>query len=352
MSRKTTPWYDRRLERIDSVKIELEALYEHCVLCPRRCGVDRDKGKPGFCGQGAVMKAAWAGLHFGEEPVITGRGGSGVIFFSGCTLKCSFCQNSQLSKDSLGAEISISRLAGLMMRLQEEGAENINLVTGTHFIPGIIEAAGRARGSGLKIPLVWNSSGYETVETVRFLSRAVDIFLFDAKTLDQDLSRRLLGAADYPDRVRKALPAALKTLHLERDLIRQGVIVRHLVLPGRLDSTRQVLEWFKRELSGRALLSVMFQFIPPNALGNSSGPVSRPMAGSPEGPGRRREYERVVSWLDELEIEEGFIQEPEDSSSWLPDFNRLNPFPDGCARLLWHWKDRTNSGGRSKPGGS
>jgi putative pyruvate formate lyase activating enzyme len=310
------------------------AYYARCLLCPRACGADRLGSARGFCREGAAVRAAWAGLHFGEEPPVTGRGGSGTIFFTGCTLKCRYCQNDQLSRSGLGAELTPEELARLMLRLQAEGAENVNLVTGSHFAPGIAQAARLARARGLGIPLVWNSSGYESRAALQLMAPWVQVWLPDCKTLDPELARSLMGAPDYPQVVREALVFMVEAhpLSWEGERLRQGVIVRHLVLPGHPRSTRDVLAWFRERLYGRALLSLMVQYTP-NPRASQSGP---------SGPSNRvssGEYERVLGWLGELGIEEGFIQEPEPGSDWLPDFNLPNPFPTGQARAVWHFAD-------------
>jgi putative pyruvate formate lyase activating enzyme len=321
------------------------AYYSRCLLCPRACGVDRLAERPatggpagereersggrGFCREGVAVRAAWAGLHFGEEPPLTGSGGSGTIFFTGCTLKCRYCQNDQLSRSLVGRELSAGELAQLMLALQAAGAANINLVTGSHFAPGIAAAAELARGLGLAIPLLWNSSGYESRFTLELLAPWIEAWLPDCKTLDPELSRRLMGAPDYPEVVREALRFMVeaRSLRFEGERLRQGVIVRHLVLPGYPESSRGVLAWFREHLYGRALLSVMVQYTP------------NPRQSGPERRVSDAEYEQILGWLEELGIEEGFIQEPESGSEWLPDFSRRNPFPEGQARPVWHYAD-------------
>jgi putative pyruvate formate lyase activating enzyme len=278
---------------------------------------------------------AWAGLHFGEEPPLTGSGGSGAIFFAGCTLRCRYCQNDQLSRLGLGRELCSEELARLMLALQRKGAENVNLVTGSHFTPVIGQAIDRARREGLAIPMLWNSSGYESPATLELLAPRIDAYLPDCKTLDPELSRRFMGAPDYPQIVQEALPAMVEArpLRFEAERLRQGVIVRHLVLPGYLESTRGVLTWFRERLYGRALLSVMVQYTPNRRSAEAEGRV-------PERRVSQEEYEQVLEWLEELEIEEGFIQEPEAGSDWLPDFTRRNPFPEAQARPVWHYADQ------------
>jgi len=311
--------------------------YARCLLCPRACGTDRLGSGRGFCREGTALRAAWAGLHFGEEPPVTGRGGSGTIFFTGCTLKCRYCQNDQLSRSGLGAKLDPEQLARLMLRLQGEGAENINLVTGSHFAPGIVEAARLAGAWGLAIPLLWNSSGYESRTALELLAPWIQIWLPDCKTLDPELARSLMSAADYPQVAREALAFMVEArpLQWEGERLRQGVIVRHLVLPGHPLSTREVLAWFRERLYGKALLSLMVQYTPNRralelAEAREAGPSSRVSAA---------EYDQVLGWIEELGIEEGFIQEPEPGSEWLPDFSRPDPFPEGQARAVWHFAD-------------
>jgi putative pyruvate formate lyase activating enzyme len=304
--------------------------YTACVLCPRMCAADRTGAKKGFCREGGEIRASCALLHFGEEPPITGEGGSGAVFFTGCTLQCGFCQNWQVSRDGIGAALTPPELAGIFLDLQYAGAENINVVTGTHFAPGILDAFALARGSGLSIPLVWNSSGYETLETVRLLAPHVRFFLPDLKTLDPRLSSRWFHASDYPECATQAVLAMAEAVPLIQngDMPAQGVILRHLVLPGNLEDTRAVLEWFKENLDGRALISLMFQYTPIPSQ-------------KPEAPFDRmvdeREYKEAVGMLEELGIEDGYVQEPESDSEWLPDFSDQRPFPSGKSHVVWHY---------------
>jgi len=307
----------------------MKSPYEECLLCPRACASDRTSGETGYCGESSLVRAACACLHFGEEPPITGAGGSGTVFFTGCTLKCGFCQNWQVSRCGEGAVLSEEELARIFLRLQEQGAENVNAVTGTQFAPSILGALSLARSRGLAIPMVWNSSGYETPETVAMLAAEVSFFLPDVKTLDADIARRHFHAADYPEAARAALLAMAEARPLEWDgeTPTRGVIVRHLVLPGQLDATREALSWFAENLSGRALLSLMFQYtpIPGQAL---PAPLDRMVTAEEHG--------QALAFLEELSIEDGFFQEPVTDSSWLPDFSRAKPFSSDLSRMVWH----------------
>jgi putative pyruvate formate lyase activating enzyme len=315
----------------------MHELYTECRLCPRNCGVVRSQDEQGYCGESDRLRIAWAGLHRGEEPPLIGEHGSGTIFFSGCTLKCGSCQNCQISHQGLGKEVSAGKLREMMLRLQDRGAANINLVTASHFAPSVAESTGGARKQGLSIPVVWNSSGYEQLSTLDLLRETVDVYLPDCKTLDADVSRRLMGAPDYPVVAQAALLRMMedKPLIVKGEQILQGVIVRHLVLPGLLDQSREVLEWFAGQGQGRALLSLMFQYTPLSPEGGGQG---RKLQQSSQRRVCRREYEEVLSWLEELGIEDGFIQDPARSDDWLPDFTQLNPFPVGQAVPLWHYQ--------------
>ena len=312
-----------------------ESLYRACALCPRACRVDRLAGARGYCGQAARARAAWAGLHFGEEPPITGHGGSGAVFFSGCSVRCSFCQNRQISHGGMGADLRVNELARLFLALQRAGAANVNLVTGTPHLPRILEALADARRRGLSLPVVWNTSSYETPETLVLLEPQVDVYLADLKTLDPALAKALCGAPGYPEIARRALltMAEQKPLRLQGNELAGGVIVRHLVLPGNLEAAHRCLEWYQENLYPSALLSLMFQYTPvPGAAAPRGGPVL------PSRGISQTEQDTVLGWLEELGIEEGFVQELPGDSSWLPDFSTPDPFPRGQARTLWHWR--------------
>ena len=299
-------------------------LYAHCRLCPRACGTDRTasggSATGGFCGEGAELRLAFAGLHRGEEPPLSGKGGSGTIFVSGCNLGCAFCQNWQISTGGggkrLGRAVSSDEFTALCLELQNRGAENINIVTGSHAVPAIARYLSAAKTAGLRLPVLWNSSGYENPETLELLDGLVDTWLPDLKTLDSDLAARFFNAPDYPT----AATAAILWMTRNRP---DGVIIRHLILPGYLESTRAVLRWFAD--NAHAQLSLMTQYTP--------------IGGSTHVPGRflsKREYETVLGWLEEFGIEDGFCQELVTGSDWLPDFNRPNPFASNLSVAVWH----------------
>jgi len=298
-------------------------LYAHCQLCPRACGTNRlasdaCTGDSGFCGESAELRLAFAGLHRGEEPPLSGQGGSGTVFVSGCNLGCAFCQNGQISRlPRLGRAVSSEEFTALCLELQRRGAENINMVTGSHAVPAIAQYINAAKSAGLRLPVLWNSSAYEYPQTLELLDGLIDTWLPDLKTLDSGLAARFFNAPDYPQAAAQAILWMMRNRP-------GGVIIRHLILPGYLESTRAVLRWFAD--NAEAQLSLMTQYTP--------------MAGVENAPGRfldRREYETVLGWLEEFGIEDGFCQELVTGSDWLPDFNRPNPFSSDLSVAVWHF---------------
>ena len=326
--------------RICEYLMETTDLYKNCRLCPRDCGADRVSGLAGaHCGEGADLRLAFAGLHRGEEPPLSGVGGSGTIFVSGCNLGCAFCQNWQISGggmgagDNLGRHVSTEEFAAICAALERRGAENINIVTGSHAVPAIAQGLHAAKARGLRIPVLWNSSAYERPQTLELLDGLVDTWLPDLKTLDSDLAARFFRAPDYP----RVAAEAIRWMANNRP---HSVIVRHLILPGHLESTREVLRWFAGnaagnaagKAAGRAALSLMSQYTP----------MPQPAGRSLEQPERfvsRREYETVLGWLEEFGIEDGFCQELVTGSDWLPDFGRPNPFSSGLSVPVWHFAE-------------
>jgi putative pyruvate formate lyase activating enzyme len=303
--------------------------YKSCRLCPRDCKVDRLAGEIGFCGETAELRIGAAVIHKGEEPPLVGTGGSGTIFISGCNLGCAFCQNYQISQgedanglksaERLGKVVSSQEFAKICAALCEKGAENINIVTGSHAIPALIEGFIAMRKAGVQLPILWNSSGYDAIEALELLKDYVDIYLPDLKTLDSKISADFFNAPDYPD---TAATAVLKMIELAGKKFpknaREKVIIRHLILPGYLESTREVLHWFADNAKDHAMLSLMTQYTPiPNRKRHLQIPQSFLSA---------EEYKTVIQWLDEFKIEDGFCQELVTGSDWLPDFKRANPF--------------------------
>ncbi len=304
--------------------------YENCTVCSRNCGVDRTMGKKGFCGQSRRIKLAWAGIHFGEEPPLTGNGGSGTVFFSGCTMKCSFCQNWQISHKGLGKYVSKDTFFKICLELKGKGAENINLVTGSHFIPTVVPWMFELKENGIDIPLVWNYSGLEKTEYLEKLRDAADIFLPDLKTLNEETAELYFGYRRYPSEVKESLKFASSRKPLkftDSGLMTSGMIVRHLVLPGKIEDTLEVIEWFSNNLKESALLSIMTQYTPVRIPG-SRHPI-------PRGYLSKEEFEEIILALDKFGIEEGFIQEPEQDNTWLPDFTKKRPFSSDQSVPVW-----------------
>jgi putative pyruvate formate lyase activating enzyme len=245
---------------------------------------------------------------------------------SGCNLRCLFCQNAQISHGGMGRAVDAEEFAAICLALQSRGAENINIVTGSHAVPAIVEGLHRAREASLTIPCLWNSSAYEKTGTLEALSGLIDAYLPDLKTLDKGLAAKFFNAPDYPEYAQKAI---LKMIDMTGD--KNKVIIRHLVLPGFLESTREVLRWFAGNARGRASLSLMTQYTPPR---------SPPSAREKDAPGRvlgREEYDTALAWLEEFGIEDGFYQELDSGDEWLPDFERQNPFSSELSVPVWHW---------------
>jgi putative pyruvate formate lyase activating enzyme len=271
------------------------------------------------------MRIAWMGLHRGEEPPLVGEHGSGTVFFSGCPLHCAYCQNCQISarNGAYGTIVSIEQFAQLCCDLEVLGAANINLVTGTHFIPSITQALQKARELGCSLPVVWNSSGFESSTALADIDPYIDTYLVDLKTLDSRTAARFCGSSKYADIIEHVIQWILD--HHQHTSFSDGhltgTIIRHLVFPGELKATEEVLRWFAQKAKDAAWLSLMVQFVPPDgtALPPSCDEVT---------------YEYLIDLLDELEIEEGFVQELGDNIPWIPDFTRDNPFPEGFAQPL------------------
>lgn len=290
--------------------------WTHCQLCPRRCGADRTKA-PGVCGGTAQVRIARAALHYWEEPCISGEEGSGTVFFSGCPLKCCYCQNYQISAENFGEEVSVPRLAEIFLELQLQGANNINLVTGSHFVPQIREALELDRGK-LHIPIVYNSSAYETAETLRMLEGYVDIYLPDFKYCDSKWATRYSAAEDYFQVASGAILEMLRQVGKaqfdSQGRMTRGMIVRHLVLPGGAEDSIAVLRWLRDTLPlDDILISVMSQYTP-----------FYKAAQYPELNRRlsQAEYDQVMDALDDLGIENGFVQELSSAKEeYTPDFS-------------------------------
>lgn len=288
-----------------------------CTLCPRMCRVDRDSGQKGYCRMDSTVRGARAALHMWEEPCISGEKGSGAVFFSGCTLGCVFCQNRQIADGTCGKEISVERLSDIFLELQEKGAANINLVTASHFVLPVIPALEYAKSHGLKIPVVYNTGGYEKVETLRMLEGIVDVWLPDFKYMDSELSEKYSRAKDYPEVAARALEEMVRQagncIFDEAGYIQKGVIVRHLILPGHTEDSKAVLQYLYETYKNKIYISVMNQYTPlPHTA--DMPPLNRKVT--------KREYDRVLDYALSLGIEQGYFQEDETAEeSFIPLFD-------------------------------
>jgi len=287
--------------------------YTNCNLCPRKCGVDRKKGQLGFCQEPDKIFAARAAAHYWEEPVISGSFGSGAVFFSGCTLQCCFCQNGIISQEHLGKEISTKHLREIFLRLIDDGVQNINLVTPTQFLPSILPAL----EPKLPVPVVYNCGGYERVETLRELVGLIDIYLPDMKYSDAKLAAKLSAAPDYVQTAKAAIMEMYRQVGpavIEDEIMKRGIIVRHLVLPGQIDNSLGVLDWFSDAFpQGDVLFSLMSQYVPMGKA-KTMPPFDRTVT--------KAEYDAVLSYLDFLGIANGFTQDfSAASEDYIPDFS-------------------------------
>ena len=289
-----------------------------CTLCPRRCHANRAAGQTGFCGQTAQLRAARAALHFWEEPCISGDCGSGTVFFSGCSLQCIFCQNHEIALGESGKGISVERLSQIFLELQEKGAANINLVTAGHFIPQVCRALELSKADGLSIPIVYNTGSYEEAASLRLLEGLVDIWLPDLKYFSGDLSARYSSAPDYFQVATAAIaemfrqtPAAV--FDSGTGLMRRGIIVRHLMLPGQAADSKKILRYLHTTYGDAIYISIMNQYTP---LAGVSGLPELNRRVTPE------EYRRVLDFADRIGIENGFMQEDGTAAeSFIPPFD-------------------------------
>lgn len=289
-----------------------------CTLCPRRCHANRAAGQTGFCGQTAQLRAARAALHFWEEPCISGDCGSGTVFFSGCSLQCIFCQNHEIALGESGKAISVERLSQIFLELQEKGAANINLVTAGHFIPQVCRALELSKADGLSIPIVYNTGSYEEAASLRLLEGLVDIWLPDLKYFSGDLSARYSSAPNYFQVATAAIaemfrqtPAAV--FDSGTGLMRRGIIVRHLMLPGQAADSKKILRYLHTTYGDAIYISIMNQYTP---LAGVSGLPELNRRVTPE------EYRRVLDFADRIGIENGFMQEDGTAAeSFIPPFD-------------------------------
>lgn len=283
-----------------------------CNLCPRKCNVNRDL-KSGFCGVSNTLKVARAQLHFWEEPIISGTNGSGTIFFSGCNLKCVYCQNYNISKENFGKDITTQRLAEIFKELENAGAHNINLVTPSHYVKQIVEALNIYKP---KIPVVYNTSGYDSVEELKMLEGYVDVYLTDLKYYSSELSQKYSSAKNYFEVCSLAIKEMIRQQPknvMENGLIKKGVIIRHMVLPNCIDDSFKVLEWIKNNLGEDVIVSVMGQYTP--YFNASKFPeINRKL--------KPVEYKLVINHFNKLGLKNGFMQSLDSADeNFIPPFN-------------------------------
>lgn len=291
--------------------------YENCLLCPRKCGINRRTGQTGVCGVSSEIKVARAALHYWEEPCISGKRGSGAVFFSGCSLHCVFCQNREISDGKEGKVISKERLSDIFMELAGKGANNINLVTPGQYIPDIVWAVNDAKSRGMKLPIIYNTSGYENVTDLKLLEGIVDVYLPDFKYMDSTLSARYSRAKDYPSVAKQALSEMVRqqpdvVIDNATGLIQKGVIVRQLLLPRHVNDAKAVLKYLYDTYHNHVYISMMSQFTP---IALKDYPeINRTVT--------RREYERLVDYALEIGITNAFIQEGDVAKdSFIPAFD-------------------------------
>lgn len=298
--------------------MENKKLYENCILCPRNCNTNRNDGNIGACMVSGKLKLARAALHYWEEPCISGEAGSGAVFFSGCSLHCVFCQNEEISRGQSGKEVEKERLAEIFLELQEKGANNINLVTPGQYVPHIIWAVEQARNQGLKLPIVYNTSSYEKVETIRRLEGIVDIYLPDFKYMSSDIAMKYSKAKDYPEVAKAAIAEMVRqqpnpVFDEVTGLMKRGVIVRQLLLPNLLEDAKAIVKYLYDAYGDNIYLSLMSQFTPLSNVENYPE-LNRKVS--------EKEYEEYVNYAIELGVENGFIQEEDVADeSFIPHFD-------------------------------
>lgn len=293
--------------------------YKNCKLCPRECGIDRSK-TIGACKATDKVKVALASIHSYEEPCISGIEGSGTVFFSNCNLRCVYCQNFEISRDGFGKEITVERLADIFIEQQSRGVNNINLVTPTMYVESIIEAIKIAKSKGLIIPIVYNSSGYEKAETIKKLEGYIDVYLPDFKYATNRLAKKYSGVNNYVESVISAIHEMIRQvgnpIFNDKGIMTKGVIIRHMILPNNVLNTKMVLKKIKEEFKDNTLISVMAQYFPSGDAAKYPE-INRKITAE--------ELEEVENYLEELEMDNGYIQElGEHEEEYVPNFDLSN----------------------------
>ena len=290
---------------------------EKCEICPHKCKINRNKGEIGRCKSKSTVKVALVSTHNYEEPCISGENGSGTVFFSNCNLNCVFCQNYQISQEGFGKEISIENLAEIFLKQQERNVENINLVTPTSYAIQIIEAVKIARKKGLNIPIVYNTNGYENVETIKKLEGYVDIYLPDLKYYYNDLARKYSKVDNYfeiaTSAIKEMYNQVKKSEFDNRGIMKKGMVIRHLILPGEVENSKMVLKWINENLPKDIYVSLMAQYFPTYKAKNIEN-INRKIS--------KEEYKEIEDFLYSLELDNGYIQElGEHEEEYVPEWN-------------------------------
>ena len=294
----------------------IEKLKE-CKLCPFECGVNRLEGKKGRCNCDDKLKIALASLHYFEEPCISGKNGSGTIFFTNCNLRCKYCQNYEISQMQKGKEISVDHLAEIFLKQQERKANNINLVTPTSYVYQIIEALDIAKKKGLTIPIIYNTNGYEKIETIKLLKGYIDIYLPDLKYYSNELAEKYSGVKNYFEVTTNAIKEMYNQvgnpIFDENGIIKRGLIIRHLILPNHMLNTKHILKWIKEEMPKEVYVSVMAQYFPTYKAKEDSL-INRKL--------NKKEYNEIEQYLYSLNIKNGYLQElGEHEEEYVPNFD-------------------------------
>lgn len=292
-------------------------MLDNCTLCPHNCKVNRLEGKKGRCKCDNTLKIALASLHMFEEPCISGANGSGTVFFTNCNLNCIYCQNYEISQGGKGKEITIQTLADIFIKQQEKGAHNINLVTPTMYVYQIIEAIKIARKNGLKIPIIYNSNGYENIETIKMLNGYIDVYLPDLKYYTNELSKKYSNVDNYfevaTNAIKEMYSQVGNAIFDDNAIIQKGVIIRHLVLPNHIQNTKNILKWINENMPKDIYVSVMAQYFPTYKAKNDSL-INRKL--------NKKEYKEVFNYLYSLDLQNGYIQElGSHEEEYVPDFN-------------------------------
>lgn len=292
--------------------------YKNCNLCERKCNINRYE-KKGICGATNKLKVARAALHYWEEPCISGSSGSGTIFFSNCNLKCLFCQNKKISTNGFGKEITINRLSDICIELQKQGANNINLVTPTHYVPSIIKGIKKAKKKGLNIPVVYNTSSYESIDTIKNLNKIVDVYLPDLKYKDDTLAKNYSNIKDYfkvaTRNIEEMYNQVGKPIFNQEGIMIKGIIVRVLLLPGHLNDAKEIIKYLYDKYTNNIYISIMNQYTPVEKIDKYIN-LNRKVT--------NEEYDELIDYACNLGIENAFIQEGEtQEESFIPDFNKI-----------------------------